>query len=90
MACRGINPSVTPSTQILSLHAILDMAARFYATSLANFHPINCASNNSGGDFAYIENTIKCARIVNQCYASHEYRKVGMTYYDAGDSICLQ
>ncbi len=59
----------------------------FMRHSLANLHPINCASNSSGGDFAYNENKIKCARVVNQCYASDEYRKIRMTYYDAGDSM---
>lgn len=59
----------------------------FMQQSLTNLHPINCSSNMSGDDVAYNENKKKCARIVNQCYASDEYRKIRMTYYDAGDSI---
>jgi 15,16-dihydrobiliverdin:ferredoxin oxidoreductase len=37
-------------------------------------------------DFGYQENTEKKARIVSQCYKSSEYRKIRMTYYDAGDN----
>lgn len=37
-------------------------------------------------DFGHMENTKKKARIVNQCYKSDEYRKIRMTYYDAGDN----
>jgi 15,16-dihydrobiliverdin:ferredoxin oxidoreductase len=37
-------------------------------------------------DFGYQENTQKKARIVSQCYKSQEYRKIRMTYYDAGDN----
>lgn len=36
--------------------------------------------------FAYNENLEKKARIVSQCYKSDEYRKIRMTYYDAGDN----
>jgi 15,16-dihydrobiliverdin:ferredoxin oxidoreductase len=37
-------------------------------------------------DFTYKENTEKKARIVNLCFASDEYRKIRMSYYDAGDN----
>lgn len=37
-------------------------------------------------DFGYMDNKDKKARIVNQCYSSDEYRKIRMTYYDAGDN----
>lgn len=36
--------------------------------------------------FSLRENKEKRARIVSQCYSSDEYRKIRMTYYDAGDN----
>lgn len=44
------------------------------------------ADESSLADFGYMENKSKKARIVNQCYSSDEYRKIRMTYYDAGDN----
>mmetsp|Transcript_16584 Transcript_16584/g.24791 ORF Transcript_16584/g.24791 Transcript_16584/m.24791 type:complete len:387 (+) Transcript_16584:211-1371(+) len=41
---------------------------------------------SSLADFGYMDNNSKKARIVNQCYTSDEYRKIRMTYYDAGDN----
>eukprot|EP00590_Aulacoseira_subarctica_P000798 CAMPEP_0172420310 /NCGR_PEP_ID=MMETSP1064-20121228/6700_1 /TAXON_ID=202472 /ORGANISM="Aulacoseira subarctica , Strain CCAP 1002/5" /LENGTH=380 /DNA_ID=CAMNT_0013160229 /DNA_START=47 /DNA_END=1189 /DNA_ORIENTATION=- len=35
--------------------------------------------------FVYNENLKKSARIVNMCFSSDEYRKIRMTYYDAGE-----
>ena len=58
----------------------------FMKTSLSNLHPIECSTLNDI-DVSYNENKEKRARIVNHCYASDEYRKIRMTYYDAGDSV---
>jgi 15,16-dihydrobiliverdin:ferredoxin oxidoreductase len=58
----------------------------FMQESLSNLHPIDCSSL-SDVDVTYNENKEKRARIVSQCYASDEYRKIRMTYYDAGDSV---
>jgi len=58
----------------------------FMKSSLTNIHPIECSTLNDF-DVSYNENKDKRARIVNQCYASDEYRKIRMTYYDAGDSV---
>eukprot|EP00578_Thalassiosira_sp_NH16_P032714 CAMPEP_0181080330 /NCGR_PEP_ID=MMETSP1071-20121207/2509_1 /TAXON_ID=35127 /ORGANISM="Thalassiosira sp., Strain NH16" /LENGTH=407 /DNA_ID=CAMNT_0023161799 /DNA_START=173 /DNA_END=1396 /DNA_ORIENTATION=- len=58
----------------------------FMKSSLTNLHPIECSTLN-GIDVSYNENKEKRARIVNHCYASDEYRKIRMTYYDAGDSV---
>lgn len=44
------------------------------------------ADESSLADFGYMDNKDKKARIVNQCYSSDEYRKIRMTYYDAGDN----
>ena len=58
----------------------------FMNNSLTNLHPIECSTLNDI-NVSYKENTEKKARIVNHCYASDEYRKIRMTYYDAGDSV---
>lgn len=58
----------------------------FMTSSLTNLHPIACAARPDV-DVSYNENAEKRARIVNQCYASDEYRKIRMTYYDAGDAV---
>jgi 15,16-dihydrobiliverdin:ferredoxin oxidoreductase len=42
--------------------------------------------HNGKTDFSYNVNTKKKARIVNLCASSNEYRKIRMTYYDAGDN----
>lgn len=58
----------------------------YMKSTLTNLHPIEC-STTSGVDVSYNENKEKRARIVNHCYASDEYRKIRMTYYDAGDAV---
>lgn len=58
----------------------------FMKSSLTNLHPIDCSTLNQV-DVSYNENKEKGARIVNHCYASNEYRKIRMTYYDAGDAV---
>ena len=44
------------------------------------------ADETALSNFGYKDNQDKKARIVNQCYTSDEYRKIRMTYYDAGDN----
>lgn len=44
------------------------------------------ADESALSEFGYKDNQDKKARIVNQCYSSDEYRKIRMTYYDAGDN----
>lgn len=47
----------------------------------------NLQSDDSAlSEFGYKANEKKKARIVSQCYKSDEYRKIRMTYYDAGDN----
>jgi len=53
----------------------------FMKENLSNLRPHDCVS-----EFEYKDNPDKKARMVNQCYQSDEYRKIRMTYYDAGDS----
>lgn len=54
---------------------------KFMKGNLTNLRPHDCVT-----EYAYNDNKDKKARIVNQCYQSDEYRKIRMTYYDAGDS----
>lgn len=54
---------------------------QFMKENLTNLQPHDCVA-----EYAYNENIEKKARIVSQCYQSDEYRKIRMTYYDAGDS----
>lgn len=49
--------------------------------NLTNLQPCDSVAK-----FSYKENTDKKARIVSHCYKSDEYRKIRMTYYDAGDN----
>lgn len=55
----------------------------FMKSSLTNLKEVSCS--DSDVDFSYMENSNKKARVVNACYESEEYRKIRMTYYDAGD-----
>mmetsp|Transcript_4621 Transcript_4621/g.8614 ORF Transcript_4621/g.8614 Transcript_4621/m.8614 type:complete len:388 (+) Transcript_4621:210-1373(+) len=62
----------------------------FMKSSLTNLHPMECwisSNNGSSMDASYNENKDKRARVVSQCYASDEYRKIRMTYYDGGDAV---
>jgi len=54
----------------------------FMMKSLTNLRPDDSAMNR----FGFRDNKEKKARIVSQCYTSDEYRKIRMTYYDAGDN----
>lgn len=59
-----------------------DWQIQFMKGSLTNLRAQPCVSE--GVDFSYNENEEKKARIVNACFASDEYRKIRMSYYDAG------
>ena len=65
---------------------------QFMQDNLTDLQVVPCTastSSNSGDskqDFSYNENAQKKARIVNLCFRSKEYRKIRMTYYDAGDN----
>lgn len=56
----------------------------FMKENLTNLRVVSCKHENH--DFSYNENLKKKARIVNLCASSHEYRKIRLTYYDAGDN----
>lgn len=53
----------------------------FMQDNLTNLQVVSC-----GTDYGYQENTAKKARIVSLCLSSNEYRKIRLTYYDAGDN----
>lgn len=57
---------------------------KFITENLTNVRVVSCSNTNT--DFSYNENKGKKARIVNICLTSDEYRKIRMTYYDAGDN----
>jgi len=55
----------------------------FMKETLTDVRVLSCSDGET--DFAYNENLDKKARIVNLSVSSKEYRKIRMTYYDAGD-----
>jgi 15,16-dihydrobiliverdin:ferredoxin oxidoreductase len=57
---------------------------QFMKDNLENLQVVSCSDGKT--DFSYNDNTDKKARIVNLCASSSEYRKIRMTYYDAGDN----
>lgn len=57
---------------------------QFMEENLSNIRVMPCGNEKT--DFSYNENINKKSRIVNLCVSSNEYRKIRMTYYDAGDN----
>lgn len=57
----------------------------FMKENLTDLRVVSC-TNSDGKDFSFNINNDKKARIVNICATSKEYRKIRMTYYDAGDA----
>jgi len=64
----------------------------FMKENLTNLRVLECSARGSASfgssteDLSYVENKEKKSRLVNLCFASDEYRKIRMTYYDAGES----
>eukprot|EP00565_Helicotheca_tamesis_P007623 CAMPEP_0185733770 /NCGR_PEP_ID=MMETSP1171-20130828/20460_1 /TAXON_ID=374046 /ORGANISM="Helicotheca tamensis, Strain CCMP826" /LENGTH=355 /DNA_ID=CAMNT_0028403579 /DNA_START=143 /DNA_END=1210 /DNA_ORIENTATION=+ len=57
----------------------------FMKNNLTNLSVVPCSNAAiHRHDYHYNENEQKGARIVNMCFESDEYRKIRMTYYDAG------
>mmetsp|Transcript_10436 Transcript_10436/g.28857 ORF Transcript_10436/g.28857 Transcript_10436/m.28857 type:complete len:386 (+) Transcript_10436:73-1230(+) len=56
----------------------------FMKENLSDLRVLPCSNGKT--DFSYNENTDKKARIANLCFSSSEYRKIRLTYYDAGDN----
>ena len=57
---------------------------KFLEENLTNLKVMSCTNGKT--DFSYKENKDKKARIVNLCLSSDEYRKIRLTYYDAGEN----
>jgi len=57
----------------------------FMEENLTDLQVVEC-KNEKDTDFSHNVNEKKKARIVNVCFSSKEYRKIRMTYYDAGDN----
>jgi 15,16-dihydrobiliverdin:ferredoxin oxidoreductase len=58
----------------------------FMKENLTNLKVLPCINHSGSTDFSYNENSKKKARIVNLCASCDEYRKIRMTYYDAGEN----
>ena len=56
----------------------------FLKENLTNLQVLPCSNKNT--DFSYNVNEKKKARITSLCLSSNEYRKIRLTYYDAGDN----
>jgi len=57
----------------------------FMEEHLTDLQVVEC-KNEKDTDFSFNANEKKKAQIVNVCFSSKEYRKIRMTYYDAGDN----
>jgi hypothetical protein len=57
----------------------------FMEENLTDLKVVPC--HNGETDFSFNSNEKKKARIFNLCASFKEYRKIRMTYYDAGDNI---
>ena len=59
---------------------------KFLQENLTDLKVLACTDEDGDTDFSFNENKDKKARIVNLCLSSKEYRKIRLTYYDAGDN----
>lgn len=76
--------SISPDSPLLYM-PFWEWQMNYMKENLSNLRLEECTTP-SYGDVSYNENTSKKARIVNMCFSSDEYRKIRMTYYDAGDT----
>lgn len=72
--------SIDPKSPLLYMH-FWKWQMEFMRDTLTNLKVVEIDE-----DFCYNENLKKKARIVNLSFQSDEYRKIRMTYYDAGES----
>lgn len=56
----------------------------FMKENLTDLKIVSCSNGKT--DFSYNVNAIKKARITSMCLSSKEYRKIRLTYYDAGEN----
>lgn len=76
--------SISPDSPLLYM-PFWDWQMKYMRENLSNLRLEECMTPTYG-DVSYNENKSKKARIVNMCFSSDEYRKIRMTYYDAGDT----
>jgi len=76
--------SIDPKAKDLLYMPFWEWQVDFMKENLSELRVLSCSDGAT--DFTYNENQEKKARIVNLCLASKEYRKIRLTYYDAGDS----
>lgn len=78
----SIDPKVTDEE--LLYMPFWEWQMSFMKENLTNLRVMPCTNGKT--DFSFNKNDKKKARIVNLCASSDEYRKIRMTYYDAGDN----
>ena len=80
---QSIDPKAFSDEELLYM-PFWDFQVKFLEENLTDLKVVACI--NGSTDFTYNENSSKKARIVNLCLSSKEYRKIRLTYYDAGDN----
>jgi 15,16-dihydrobiliverdin:ferredoxin oxidoreductase len=80
---KSIDPSAFQGEDLLYM-PFWQWQTNFMKETLTDLRMLSCHSGQH--DFGYNENLKKKARIVNLCATSKEYRKIRLTYYDAGDN----
>jgi 15,16-dihydrobiliverdin:ferredoxin oxidoreductase len=79
----SIDPKTFVNEELLYM-PFWDYQMQFLEDNLTDLQVVSCTNGET--DFSYNENAAKKARIVNLCFSSKEYRKIRLTYYDAGDN----
>lgn len=67
-----------------NLSNLRPMKVSIHPSILDNVNDDQSEAQSEMPDFSYNENVRKQARVYNQCFSSKEFRKIRMTYYDAG------
>ncbi|GKY93848.1 hypothetical protein MPSEU_000351700 [Mayamaea pseudoterrestris] len=79
----SIDPSAFQGEDLLYM-PFWQWQINFMKEQLTDLRVVSCQHENN--NFSFNENLDKKARIVNLCATSKEYRKIRLTYYDAGDN----
>lgn len=79
----SIDPKAFANEELLYM-PFWNYQMQFLEENLTDLQVVACTNGET--DFSYNENSSKKARIVNLCFTSKEYRKIRLTYYDAGDN----
>ena len=78
----SIDPKMKDEKDLLYM-PFWEWQIQFMKDNLTNLKVVPCSNGKT--DFSFNENKDKKARIVNLCASSSEYKKIRMTYYDAGE-----